>query len=125
MPIYTCQCACGRKETIFRHVSKRDENLPTCCQGVMQRIVEAPAVQTDLPGYQSPIDGRWIEGRRARMEDLKRSNCRPWEGMEAEKKEAERRANEVDHKFERVIEQGVADVYNGMSAEHQRALAQL
>lgn len=125
MPMYTCLCAkCGRKETIFRHVSQRDENLPKC-HGKMRRAVEAPAVQTDLPGYQSPIDGRWIEGRRARTEDLKRNGCRPWEGMDSERKEAVKRADAADAEFGKKIEAGVAEVYNGMSAESQRALAQL
>lgn len=135
MPLYTFKCPdCGRIERVFRKVADRNE--PPLCERVdggytilhvhpMERIIEAPAVQADLPGYTSPIDGRWIEGRRARMEDLKRNNCRPWEGMEAEKKEAERRANEVDHGFEKKIEAGIAEVYNGMSAEHQRALGQL
>lgn len=125
MPMYTCLCdKCGRKETIFRHVSQRDEKLPKC-HGKMRRAVEAPAVQTDLPGYQSPIDGRWIEGRRARTEDLKRSNCRPWEGMDTERKEAVKRAEAADTEFGQKIEAGVAEVYNGMSAESQRALQQL
>lgn len=122
MPIYTTRCAeCGRKQTIFRHVDARDTDLPTC-HGTMHRIVEAPAVQADLPGYKSPIDGRWIEGRRARHEDLRRNNCRPWEGMAAEKQEAVKRANEADRQFEKAIEGGIAEVYNGMSAEKQRAL---
>jgi len=130
MPMYTVKCPqCGRKEVMFRRIQERDSRLPTCQHGdyaiYMERIIEAPAVQTDLPGYPSPIDGRWIEGRRARTEDLKRNNCRPWEGMEAERKEAERRASEIDTKFEKTIEAGVAEVYNGMSAESQRALAHL
>jgi putative FmdB family regulatory protein len=129
MPLYTFECPrCKRSETAFRKIAERNE-APECRHGAgairMRRIVEAPAVQADLPGYTSPIDGRWIEGRRARTEDLKRSGCRPWEGMEAERKEAEKRSNEVDHVFERTIEAGVAEVYNGMSAESQRALQQL
>lgn len=125
MPMYTCVCdQCGRSEVIFRHIANRDSNLPAC-HGSMRRAVEAPTVQTDLPGYQSPIDGRWIEGRRARTEDLKRSNCRPWEGMESERKEAIKRAQAADADFGKKIEAGVAEVYNGMSAESQRALAQL
>lgn len=35
----------------------------------------APRVFGDLPGYQSPIDGRWIEGRKARRYDLESNNC--------------------------------------------------
>lgn len=129
MPLYSFRCPeCGQKTAAFRKIAMRDV-LPTCHHGVeshpMQRIVEAPAVHADLPGYQSPIDGRWVEGRRARNEDLRRNNCRPWEGMEVERKEAEKRAEAADAQFGKVIEAGVAEVYNGMSTESQRALAQI
>lgn len=36
---------------------------------------QAPRVMPDTPGYQSPIDGSWIEGRRARRYDLESNNC--------------------------------------------------
>lgn len=129
MPMYTFQCPqCKRSETAFRKIAERNE-APECRHGAgalrMQRIVEAPAVHADLPGYQSPIDGRWIEGRSARTEDLKRNGCRPWEGMETERKEAIKRADAADAEFSKKIESGIAEVYNGMSAESQRALAQL
>jgi hypothetical protein len=126
MPMYTTRCGqCGRRQTIFRHVSTRDAELPVCHGAAMQRVIEAPAVHADLPGYQSPIDGKWVEGRRARTEDLKRSNCRPWEGMETERKEAVKRAEEADRKFETQIERGIAETFNNMSAEKQRALETL
>ncbi|UEP43150.1 FmdB family zinc ribbon protein [Burkholderia sp. B21-005] len=129
MPLYTFQCPqCKRAETAFRKIAERNE-APECRHGAgafrMQRIVEAPAVQTDLPGYTSPIDGRWIEGRRARTEDLKRNGCRPWEGMETERKEAIKRAEAADAEFGKKIESGIAEVYNGLSTESQRALQQL
>lgn len=34
-----------------------------------------PQVVPDISGYQSPIDGRWIEGRRARRYDMESNNC--------------------------------------------------
>lgn len=34
-----------------------------------------PQVFGDLPGYQSPIDGSWVEGRRARRYDLEKNDC--------------------------------------------------
>ena len=37
--------------------------------------IATPRVFGDLPGYQSPIDGSWIEGRRARKYDLEKNNC--------------------------------------------------
>lgn len=48
----------------------------------------APFIHADLPGYQSPVTGKWIEGRRARRDDLARSHSRPWEGRDQEAKEA-------------------------------------
>jgi len=135
VPLYTFQCpCCGKQDAVFRKVAERHD-APECKRCVviadepypvrMRRIVEAPAVHADLPGYTSPIDGRWVEGRRARTEDLKRNNCRPWEGMETERKEAVKRADAADAEFGKKIEAGVAEVYNAMSAESQRALAQL
>ena len=37
--------------------------------------VAAPRIIPDTPAYRSPIDGRMIEGKAARREDLKRNNC--------------------------------------------------
>lgn len=33
-------------------------------------------VMPDIPPYQSPVTGQWIDGRVARREDLKRTGCR-------------------------------------------------
>lgn len=38
-----------------------------------------PDYMPDTPGYHSPIDGRWIEGRRARRYDLESNNCVEYE----------------------------------------------
>jgi len=37
--------------------------------------IATPMTFGDLPGYASPIDGKWIEGRRARQYDLESNNC--------------------------------------------------
>lgn len=37
--------------------------------------IRLPFIARDLPAYRSPIDGRVIDGRAARREDLKRNNC--------------------------------------------------
>lgn len=36
----------------------------------------APTVISDLPAYRSPITGEWVDGRRARREDLAKHDCR-------------------------------------------------
>ena len=126
MPLYTFQCPeCGEKSTVFRKISNRD--APELCAAdltKMMRIIEAPAVQVDIGGYTSPIDGRWIEGKAARREDLKRNNCRPWEGMESEKKAAIERAKVADKDFEKGVEAAAYNTFNNMSAEKQRAISQ-
>lgn len=123
MPLYSFECSeCHKRDAVFRKIASRNE-APLCCDKSMVRVIEAAAIQADLPGYQSPIDGRWIEGKRARMEDMKRNGCRPWEGMESEKKEAQRRAEYADKDYEKGLEAQIMNTYNNMSAEKQRLLA--
>lgn len=38
-------------------------------------VPSVPQVFGDDEGYESPIDGKWIEGRRARRYDLEKNNC--------------------------------------------------
>lgn len=123
MPLYSYRCgACGAVETAFRKIAEREDS-PLHCGAHTTQVIEAPTIIADLPGYQSPIDGRWVEGRRARTEDLKRSNCRPWEGMANERSEAVKRAEAADHVFEQKTEAGLHETFNNMSAEKQRVLA--
>lgn len=44
-----------------------------------QPIVRGPHIWSDLPDYQSPIDGRCVSGRVQRREDLKRNDCVEYE----------------------------------------------
>ena len=39
----------------------------------------APMVQSDIPEYRSPIDGKLITSRSSRREDLKKNGCVEWE----------------------------------------------
>lgn len=61
-------------------------------------------IQPDLPGYASPVTGQWIEGRKARREDLLRTNSRPWEGLAEERKEAARHTARKDAKLDQLAE---------------------
>lgn len=49
--------------------------LPMLNQAERAAPLQAPRTFSDLPGYQSPIDGTWIEGRRARKYDLEKNGC--------------------------------------------------
>lgn len=54
---------------------EKDTGLPMLNQAERARKPQAPRVCGDIEGYRSPIDGSWIEGRRARRYDLEKNNC--------------------------------------------------
>lgn len=64
----------------------------------------APVVWNDLPAYESPIDGRVVDGRRQRRDDLARTGCRPYEGREQEQKEAAKVRAEQERKTDTLAE---------------------
>jgi hypothetical protein len=82
-----------------------------------------PMVYGDLPSYQSPIDGRWIDGRVARKEDLARNNCRPWEGMAQEKKEAVRREGYEQQRLDRKLDAQINKSWAQLSERSKRILS--
>lgn len=54
---------------------EKDTGLPMLNQEERSRPVQCPRAFGDIEGYQSPIDGSWVEGRRARRYDLEKNNC--------------------------------------------------
>lgn len=83
MPLHDFQCR-------LDHVTERfvphgtDVIFCVCGEPAGKVFLHAPLVRGDLPGYESPVSGKWIEGRRARVEDLKQTGCRPYEDGERE-----------------------------------------
>jgi putative FmdB family regulatory protein len=121
MPIYAYECReCGATRDEFRQVSERHD--APVCHGPMTIVICPAAVQADLPGYQSPTTGRWIEGRAARRDDLKRSNARPWEGFAAEKAESQRRLAEREAKSDAKLEKVIRETYHQLPPAKRRAL---
>ena len=113
MPIYEyrCQGQCGKK--FDRFLKLADYLAPQeCCGSVAQKVLSKPAVFGDLPGYESPATGEWVEGRKARHEDLKRSGCVPFEpGMrEANRKRMEQAQRADEKALEAAIEQVAAEI---------------
>lgn len=54
---------------------EKDTGRPMLSQEERERPVQCPATFGDYEGYRSPVDGSWIEGRRARRYDLEKNNC--------------------------------------------------
>jgi hypothetical protein len=82
----------------------------------------APMVWGDLPAYESPVTGQMVEGRVQRREDLKRTNSRPWEGLEAERKEAERRKQYLAQQEEKSLEKAAWSAYFQLSPRKREIL---
>lgn len=70
-----------------------------------------PLIFGDLPSYQSPINGQWIDGRVARREDMKRNGCRPWEGLAQEKKESARQQNYAEQRLDASLTKSASEAF--------------
>ena len=82
----------------------------------------APAVFGDLPDYTSPVDGTVVHGRRGRRHDLARSNCRPYEGREAEAREANRQRAYDEQRQDSRLDAAARTAYAQLSPEKRRAI---
>lgn len=107
MPLYEYQCPSGHVTTEYRPVSRYREPLECpACGGVASRaILTPPRVFGDFAGYESPASGRWVEGRRARAEDLARTGCRPYE--EGEREELQKRVAANERELDKVADAAV------------------
>jgi hypothetical protein len=73
----------------------------------MARQLAAPAVRGDYAGYSCPISGKWVEGRKAHEENLKRHGCRVLETGETEQVRRNRAQEEsvLDREVDSTVEQ--------------------
>ena len=122
MPVYESVCLkCGKYHEYIRTVSNCLDTPECCGTKTDKRILSAPMGIVDIPAYESPATGKWITSRSERKEDLKRSGCREWEGMEAEKQEAENRKKYEDEAqdkaLDHVVRQAWADLPPSKKAE--------
>ena len=84
---------------------------------------QAPDAIMDVPGYVSPVTGKWIEGKKQRRDDLARSGSRPWEGREAEVKEANRRKMYDEQKQDAKLHEAAARAFYAMPESKRRELS--
>ena len=121
MPLYEARCEqCQHQQDYYQIVANHDKP-PACgaCGGQMKQIITTTFIQTDLPPYESPIDGREIRGRKARREDLKRSGSRPYEGREVEEREAARQRQYRQEKLEKAIDEKLEHTITELDASNR------
>jgi putative FmdB family regulatory protein len=122
MPIYSYACASGHRFDRYLPLSRWDEKQVCECGAQSEKRITAPMVVTDLPGYRSPVDGRWIEGKRARREDLARNNCVPYEP--SIKAEYMKRLNDDTERLGKKVEDVVEAEIHAMPARKRELLEQ-
>lgn len=96
MPLYDYKCPEGHKFTAFAKVAEYQslKQCPECAQDSERYIAGAPAVLGDYPGYNCPITGDWVEGRKAHEANLKKHGCRVLESGEHQQNIARGKAEE-------------------------------
>lgn len=124
MPLHDYACKwCDEVQERFVSVEDLDEPQRCHCGLVMERVyLKFPMsfVQPDIC-YDSPIDGRPITSKHARIEDMKRSDCVEYDP--SMKSYAERRRKEEDAALERAIDETVEREIHTMPARKRERLA--
>ena len=60
--------------------------------------------------------------RKARRDDFARHGCRPWEGMEQERKEAQKRQEYIEAKQDAKLEECITQTFQQMEPEKRKIL---
>lgn len=123
MPLYSYKCpTCARARDIFKPIADLDraENCLNC-GFAMNRQLSAPMVRGDYPGYNCPVTGAWIEGRKAHEANLKKHGCRVLEAGETEG--AKRAHAAADAALETAVEATVEEFIETLPTEKKEQLA--
>lgn len=125
MPIYEAHCdKCGKYQDYYQTVAEC-HNTPECCGAKTQKVIlSAPMGIVDIPAYVSPVSGKLINSRKQRVEDLKESGSRPWEGLEQEQKEADRQKAYREAEADKKLTKAVETAYAQLSPEKKQVLEQ-
>lgn len=121
MPLYSYKCQkCGDVFDSFSTIADRDTK--THCESPANRILAAPRVIPDYPGYSCPKTGKWIEGRIAHNENLKRLGCRVMESGDMES--LARIRKEKQREFENSLDTSIEKTLRTLPSEKIQALGQ-
>lgn len=115
MPVYEYRCPQGHTfERLLPIARYREDQRCPCGSPAEKVILHAPRVFSDFEGYESPASGKWIEGRRARMEDMKATGCHPYEVGEAQQAAASA-AREYERKLDASVDEAVERSINELT----------
>lgn len=123
MPLYEHQCGyCGARRDVMIKLAELDLEKVPCmrCDNPMTRMLAAPAVRGDYAGYDCPITGKRIEGKRAHQENLAKHGCRVFEPGETQEMQRRRRAD--DERVEGAVDATVEQVIHEMPTRAREQL---
>lgn len=75
-----------------------------------------------MPAYQSPVTGKWIDTPSQRRDDMARNNCRPWEGMDSERKVAQSRVKSEAKAEDQALESAAVAAWHSLGDEKKSQL---
>lgn len=120
MPLYEFECDKGHKFDRFLKLAEYDSPQSCKCGANAARLISTPMFTVDIPAYQSPIDGRVINSRAQRREDLKRHGCVEYEP--SMKDHVEKRRAAEDSALEAKMEQTIEAEIHAMPARKREKL---
>ena len=123
MPVYESICDKCKKYHCYTTTIIDCNNTPECCgQKTCKQIFTSPGGIVDIPAYISPVSGKLINSRKQRQYDLQSTGSRPYEGREAEQKEANRQRAYEEVKEDKAIDVAVEIAYAGLKPEQRKQL---
>ena len=122
MPFYEHECPQGHRQTRYLPLAEHQATLPCACGEMAHQVISAPIFVKAAQDvcYDSPIDGRPITSWHAREEDLKRSNCRPYDPEM--KTDAARFRQQQDAALDQSIEASVEQAIEKMPTKQRGKL---
>lgn len=128
MPTYEFECSAGHVTDQFRALDERNDPLRCECGLLAQRVLSATRGIVKFPAaggreYVSQASGKYITTEKERRDDLARTNCRPYEGFEAETKEAARKRAYDEKKSDEKLHENVSRAYYQLSPEKRKVLS--
>lgn len=127
MPTYEYECRHGHVTDDVRPIDARRDPLRCDCGELAELIISAPVGRVMFPAaggqeYVSPASGRYISTARERRDDMARTNCRPYEGFEAESKVASAKRAADEKKSDAKLHDNVSRAFYQLSPSKRKAL---
>lgn len=124
MPLYDFICSAGHKFDRFLKLAEYDAPQTCECGATASKQLSAPRVVPDIQAYQSPIDGRVINSRAQRREDLRRNGCVEYEPSMKEHaaRARAREEQELDAAVDATVEK---EIYEMPAPKRERLISEL